>query len=193
MKRVCVFCGSSVGARGVYAEAARRMGRELAGRGLGLVYGGGGIGLMGVIADAVLAAGGEVHGVIPHALFSREIGHPRLTQLHVVDSMHERKQLMADLSDAFIALPGGFGTFEEFFEVTTWTQLGVHRKPCGLLDVDGFYAPLVAFLDHAAAERFIRTEHRDTVVVDDDPARLIDRLAALRLPDVPKWITEQEA
>jgi uncharacterized protein (TIGR00730 family) len=193
MKRICVFCGSNVGAKAIYAEAARRMAQELVRRRLGVVYGGGGIGLMGVLADAVLAAGGEVHGVIPHALFAREIGHHGLTELHVVDSMHERKQLMADLSDGFIALPGGFGTFEEFFEMTTWTQLGVHRKPCGLLDVDGFYAPLVAFLDHAAGEGFIRAEHRAAVVVDDDPARLIDRLAALRLPDVPKWITEQEA
>lgn len=193
MKRICVFCGSNVGARPAYAEATRRLGRELARRKLGVVYGGGAIGLMGVLADAVLEAGGEVHGVIPHALFSREIGHHGLTELHVVNSMHERKQLMADLADGFIALPGGFGTFEEFFEMTTWTQLGVHRKPCGLLDVDGFYAPLVAFLDHAAVESFIRPEHRASVVVDDDPAQLIDRLAALRLPEVPKWITEQEA
>jgi uncharacterized protein (TIGR00730 family) len=188
-----VFCGSNVGARPAYAAATREMGRELARRGLGIVYGGGGIGLMGVLADAAIEAGGEVHGVIPQALFAREIGHHGLTRLHLVDSMHERKQMMAELADAFVALPGGFGTFEEFFEVTTWTQLGVHRKPCGLLDVEGFYAPLVTFLDHAAAEGFIRAEHRATVVVDDDPARLIDRLAALRLPDVPKWITEQEA
>ena len=169
------------------------MGQELARRKIGVVYGGGAIGLMGVLADAALEAGGEVHGVIPHALSAREIGHHGLTELHVVDSMHERKHLMASLSDAFIAMPGGFGTFEEFFEVTTWTQLGVHRKPCGLLDVDGFYAPLVAFMDHAVAEGFIRREHRASVVVDEDPARLIDRLAALPLPDVPKWITEQEA
>ena len=193
MRRVCVFCGSSVGAKPAYAEAARQLGQELARRKIGLVYGGGAVGLMGVLADATLDAGGEVHGVIPHALLSREIGHHRLTNLHVVDSMHERKQLMASLSDAFIAMPGGFGTFEELFEAITWTQLGVHRKPCGLLEVDGFYAPLIAFLEHATSEAFIRTEHHASIVVDDEPARLIERLAAVQLPDVPKWITEQEA
>jgi uncharacterized protein (TIGR00730 family) len=169
------------------------MGRELARRKIGVVYGGGGIGLMGVLADATLEAGGEVHGVIPRALFSREIGHSGLTELHVVESMHQRKQLMADLSDAFVAMPGGFGTFEEFFEVTTWTQLGFHRKAVGLLDVAGFYGSLVAFLDHTVQEGFIRPPHRASIIVDDEPGRLLDRLGRVVLPDVPKWITEEEA
>ena len=138
MKRVCVFCGSSIGAKPAYAEAARNMGRLIAERRIGLVYGGGNVGLMGVIADAALEAGGEVIGVIPLALADREIAHTGLTQLHIVDSMHTRKAMMAELSDAFIAMPGGVGTFEELFEAITWTQLGLHRKPCGLLNVDGF-------------------------------------------------------
>ena len=143
MRRVCVFCGSSHGVRPAYAAAARTLGRLLVERGLGLVYGGGNVGLMGVMADAVLEAGGEVLGVIPHALMAREIGHPGVTEMHVVDSMHERKALMADRADAFIALPGGVGTFEELFEAITWTQLGLHAKPCGLLNVDGFYDDLL--------------------------------------------------
>jgi uncharacterized protein (TIGR00730 family) len=193
MQRVCVFCGSSVGGSGEYAAAARAMGFALVARGLSLVYGGGQVGLMGVIADAVLEAGGEAIGVIPHALNAREIAHPRLTALHVVDSMHERKAKMAEMSDAFIALPGGFGTYEEFFEVVTWTQLGVHKKPCGLLNVDGFYDPIVEFLDHAVREQFIRRVHRETVLMDSDPARLLDALSRVVLPDVPKWIGLAEA
>ncbi|MEW6323610.1 MAG: TIGR00730 family Rossman fold protein [Acidobacteriota bacterium] len=192
MVRLCIFCGSSPGANPAYAAAARAIGRELAARGIGLVYGGGNVGLMGVVANAVLAGGGEAIGVIPRALEAREIAHRGLTSLHVVDSMHARKALMADLADGFIALPGGAGTFEEFFEAVTWTQLGLHKKPCGLLNVAGFYDPLVRFLDHATAERFLRPAHRAIIVHDDDPGRLIDRLCTLELPDTPKWIGRGE-
>ena len=192
MKRVCVFCGSSVGVKAAYAEAARQMGRLIASKGIVLVYGGGNVGLMGVIADAALEAGAEVIGVIPRALADREIAHTGLTELHVVDSMHTRKAMMAELSDAFIAMPGGVGTFEEFFEAVTWTQLGLHRKPCGLLNVDGFYTPLVQFIDQAVTEGFIRAVHRKVIVDDDEPARLLETLATIDLPDVPKWIRPDE-
>jgi uncharacterized protein (TIGR00730 family) len=169
------------------------MGREIVSRGMSLVYGGGQVGLMGVVADAALEAGGEVIGVIPHALAAREVAHQRLTTLRVVDSMHERKALMAEMSDAFIAMPGGFGTYEEFFEVVTWTQLGVHRKPCGLLNVAGFYDPLVEFVDAATIEQFIRPQHRSAILVHHDPASLLDELAEAVLPDVPRWIGLSEA
>lgn len=192
MQRICVFCGSSAGTNPAYAEAARVMGRELVSRGMGLVYGGGHVGLMGVVADAVLEAGGEAIGVIPHALAAREIAHQRLTTLHVVASMHERKAMMAELSDAFIAMPGGFGTYEELFEAITWTQLGLHKKPCGLLNVAGFYDPVIRFIDHAVAEQFIRPQHRAALLVEQDPARLIDALQSVTLPEVPKWIGLQE-
>ena len=192
MRRVCVFCGSSAGVRAVYTDAAKQLGRLLAAKGIGLVYGGGNVGLMGVIADAAREAGGEVIGVIPRALADREIAHSGLTTLHVVDSMHTRKAMMADLSDAFIAMPGGVGTFEEFFEAVTWTQLGVHRKPCGLLNVAAFYSPLAAFIDQAVTEGFIKPIHRAMIVVDDDPERLLNALATIELPDVPKWIRREE-
>ena len=189
MRRVCVFCGSSPGTRPAYAEAARALGRALADRRLGLVYGGGNVGLMGVVADAALDAGGEVIGVIPHALMAREIGHGGVTTMHVVDSMHERKALMADQADVFIALPGGVGTFEELFEAITWTQLGLHAKPCGLLNVDGFYDDLLRFLDHAWAEGFIKPETRAIVKASANPIELLDRLGAAEMPVVPRWIT----
>ena len=192
MKRVCVYCGSSIGNQPIYREMAVAMGALLARRGIGLVYGGGNVGLMGVIADAVLAGGGEVIGVIPRSLANREIAHVGVTDLRVVDSMHTRKALMADLSDAFIAMPGGVGTFEEFFEAVTWTQLGVHRKPCGLLNAGGFYAPLAAFIDQAVTEGFIKPIHRALIVVDDNPERLLNTLATIELPDVPKWIRKDE-
>ena len=192
MKKICVFCGSSVGNKPEYAEAAITLGGLLAKKKIGLVYGGGNVGLMGVIADAVLDAGGEVIGVIPHSLAQREIEHQGLTQLHVVDSMHTRKAMMAELADAFIAMPGGVGTFEEFFEAVTWTQLGLHRKPCGLLNVAGFYTPLAAFIDQAVSEGFIKPVHRASIVVDDNAERLLDTLAEVKLPDVPKWITPDE-
>jgi len=192
MKRICVFCGSSVGRRSDYQDAATAMGALLASRGIGLVYGGGNVGLMGVIADAVLAGGGEVIGVIPRALADREIAHSGVTDLRVVDSMHTRKAMMAELSDAFIAMPGGVGTFEEFFEAVTWTQLGVHRKPCGLLNTAEFYTPLAAFIDQAVTEGFIKPVHRSMLIVDDHPERLLDSLARVELPDVPKWIRREE-
>lgn len=192
MKRICVFCGSSLGEKAEYSEAAVTLGGLLARRGIGLVYGGGNVGLMGVIANAVLEAGGEVIGVIPHSLASREIEHRGLTQLHVVDSMHTRKAMMAELADAFIAMPGGVGTFEEFFEAVTWTQLGLHRKPCGLLNVAEFYSPLAAFIDQAVSEGFIKPIHRASIIVDDNAERLLNTLATVKLPDVPKWIQKDE-
>jgi uncharacterized protein (TIGR00730 family) len=192
MRRVCVFCGSSHGVRPAYSDAARSLGQALVARGLGLVYGGGKVGLMGVVADAVLAAGGDVVGVIPHALMAREIGHAGLTTMHVVDSMHERKALMADAADAFIALPGGVGTFEELFEAITWTQLGLHAKPCGLLNVDGFFDDLLRFLDHAWVEGFIKPETRAIVKASADARELLDLLDGAVMPAVPRWITRAE-
>ena len=192
MHRICVFCGSSVGNQRAYVDAAEAMGTLLARRGITLVYGGGNVGLMGVIADAVLTHGGEVIGVIPQALAEREIANLAIPDLRVVDSMHTRKAMMADLSDAFIAMPGGVGTFEEFFEAVTWTQLGLHRKPCGLLNVNAFYSPLAAFIDQAVSEGFIKPIHRSIIVVDDDPERLLDTLSTIELPDVTKWIRKDE-
>ncbi|HEX2092192.1 MAG TPA: TIGR00730 family Rossman fold protein [Longimicrobiaceae bacterium] len=188
LKRICVFCGSSPGTRPGYAAAARAVGTLLAERGIGLVYGGGKVGLMGVVADAVLAGGGEVVGVIPEALMAREVGHAGLTELHVVRSMHERKARMADLADAFVALPGGFGTWEEFCEVLTWAQLGLHPKPCGLLNVEEYYAPLLALMDHAVAEGFVRPEHRALVMEAREPERMLALLRGFEPPVVPKWI-----
>ena len=186
LKRVCVYCGSREGSRPAYAQAARDLGAALVRRGIGLVYGGGRIGLMGVVADAVLAEGGSVTGVIPRALVSKEVAHLDLKDLRIVGSMHERKALMAELSDAFIALPGGFGTFEEMFEVLTWAQLRFHQKPCGLLNVEGFYDGLLSFLDHAVAEDFIRAQLRASVLVETDPLRLLDLLDQAHGNAVPK-------
>ena len=192
LERVCVFCGSSAGARPEYGLAAEALARELVARRIGLVFGGGGVGLMGLLADAVLAGGGHAIGVIPHALVSREIAHQRLPDLRVVPSMHDRKALMADLADAFIALPGGFGTFEELCEAITWTQLGLHQKRCGLLNVAGFFDPLLALFDRGASEGFIRPGGRDIVVTDDDPGRLLDRLAAAVAPAEGRWLRSAE-
>ena len=192
MKRLGVFCGSSVGVNSAYAEAATTLGTLLAARGIGLVYGGGNVGLMGVIADAALAAGGEVIGVIPKSLADREVAHHGVTELRIVDSMHTRKAMMADLSDAFVAMPGGVGTCEEFFEAITWTQLGLHRKACGLLNVAGFYTELARFIDQAVTDGFIRPVHRAAIVVDDNPERLLDTLTTIDLPDAPKWINRNE-
>jgi uncharacterized protein (TIGR00730 family) len=176
MRRICVFCGSKVGDRPVYAEAALRLGELLARRGLGLVYGAGNIGLMGVLADAALSRGGEVIGVIPRSLVDRELAHQGLTELYIVETMHQRKALMADLSDGFIALPGGFGTCDELFEILTWGQLGLHSKPVGLLNVDGFFDPLLAWLDHTVEEGFVKPIHRSALLTESDSARLLDRL-----------------
>lgn len=178
MQRVCVFAGSSAGVRPSYRALGAALGTALGRRGVGLVYGGGQIGLMGVVADAVLAAGGEVIGVLPTALDTVELAHRGLTTLHVVDDMHARKALMAKLADAFIALPGGLGTFDELFEILTWAQLGFHAKPIALLDVDQYFAPLVALLDHATKEGFVSPRHRDLLTVGDDPDRLLAALVA---------------
>ena len=173
---VAVYCGSRPGADPAFADAARTTGETLARRGIAVVYGGGSVGLMGLVADAALEAGGEVHGVITRALLDKELQHRELTSLAVVDTMHERKAAMADRADAFVALPGGFGTFDELFEVITWTQLGIHDKPCGILDVNGFYAPLVEMMDDATARGFVPVEHRDSVLVDTSVGRLLDRM-----------------
>src|SRR5437588_9121508 len=175
---LCVYCGSNRGSSPVFADAATSLGRLMASRGIGLVYGGGHVGLMGVVADAVLQGGGEAHGVITAALEAKEIAHRGLTSLHVVDTMHQRKAAMADRADCFVMLPGGFGTLDEFFEAVTWTQLGVHTKPCGILDVNGFFEPLLAHLTRAASDGFLRPEHRDIVIADSDPATLLDRMTA---------------
>lgn len=188
---VCVYAGSSAGERPAYGEAAATLGRAIASSGRRLVYGGGAVGLMEVVADAALEAGGEVIGVIPRSLDEREIGHRGLTELRVVESMHERKMTMAELSDAFVALPGGVGTLEELVEVLTWTQLGLHDKPCSLLDVEGYYRPLLRFLDHAVAEGFLRAEHRGLLIAGDDPGELLERLAAWEAPALPKWIDRE--
>ena len=192
LRRICVFCGSSTGARPVYTQAAADRGAAVAGSGLGLVYGGGNVGLMGAVASAALDAGGEVIGVIPQMLLEREIGNLDVTQLHVVESMHERKALMADLSDAFVALPGGLGTLEELFEVLTWSQLGLHVKPVALLDIDGFFGPLIAMLDHAVAEGFVRPEHRALLLTADAPGPLLDALHAFEPPPTRAWIDDDE-
>jgi uncharacterized protein (TIGR00730 family) len=193
VQRVCVFCGSSPGARPAYAEATAELARLLVAEGIGVVYGGGHVGLMGVLADATMAAGGEVIGVMPQALVDREIAHERITELRVVGSMHERKALMAELGDAFVALPGGAGTLEELSEVYTWAQLGLHDKACALLDVEDYYAGLVSFLDHAVSERFLREEHRAMLIVEREPRALIDRLRDFEPTAArPKWIDREE-
>lgn len=193
MRSVCVFCGSNTGASDAYAEAARRLARAIAGRRLNLIYGGGSIGLMGVLSEAALGAGGRVIGVTPRRLVEREVVSAGLTELHVVETMHERKALMGRLSDAFIALPGGLGTLDEMFEMLTWTQLGYHRKPCALLDVEGYFEKLTAFLDHAVEQRFLTAAHRTMLIVERDPDAVLDCLAAAALPEVSKWIDRKPA
>lgn len=177
LRRICVFCGSNAGARPAYRQAAQTVGRLLCRRGIELVYGGGHIGLMGIVADACLSEGGRVIGVIPQALADKEVAHSGLTELRIVKSMHERKSVMAELSDAFLALPGGYGTWEELFEVLTWSQLGIQRKACALLNVEGYYDPLLAMADKALADGFLRGVHRDLLLADIDPERLLDRLS----------------
>jgi uncharacterized protein (TIGR00730 family) len=188
MRRICVFSGSNPGARPEYQQAARALAQEMVSRGLGLVYGGASVGLMGVMADTILAEGGEAIGVLPRGLFRREIPHKGLAELHEVASMHERKALMADLADGFIALPGGFGTFDELFEIITWAQIGLHNKPIGLLDVAGYFAPLLALVVHASTEGFIPAAHQAFLMHEEDPASLLDRFAAYTPPvRVSKW------
>lgn len=192
MKTVCVFCGSGAGVREDYAKAARELGSAMASRGLRLIFGGGRVGLMGVVADAVMGAGGEAVGVMPKALLEEEVGHQRVTDLRVVGTMHERKALMAEMSDAFVALPGGYGTFEELLETLTWSQLGLHEKPCGLLNVAGFYDPLLALFDHATAEGFIRVEHRALALIEQHPERMLDLLEGYTPPSTGEWVPPEE-
>ncbi|MFP8881420.1 MAG: TIGR00730 family Rossman fold protein [Myxococcota bacterium] len=188
LKRLCVFCGSNRGTLPEYTSAVRSLGREMADRQIGLVFGGGGVGLMGEIADAVLDAGGQVVGVLPHSLGSKEIAHPDVEDIRIVGSMHERKALMSELSDGFIAAPGGYGTLEELFEQLTWGQLGIHRKPCGLLNVAHYFDPLLAFLDSSAQQKFIRPQHRETLLAADTAEDLIAQLETYQPPQVDKWL-----
>ena len=192
LRRICVFCGSSSGARESYAAAATSLARHLVASGIAIVYGGGKVGLMGRLADAALEAGGEVIGIMPRALVEKEISHARLSDLRVVGSMHERKAMMAELADAFIALPGGYGTFEEFCEVLTWTQLGLQRKPCGILNVEGYYDQLLSLFDHAAKEEFIKPAHRRMVLSDSGPEALVQRLLEYEPPLMDKWIDARQ-
>ncbi len=188
LRRVAVFCGSNVGARPEYVAAAKALGKTMASRGIGLVYGGSNVGLMAAIADEVADELGDIVGVIPKTLVEREVANTSLDDLRVVGSMHERKALMAELADGFIALPGGIGTLEEFFETWTWAQLGMHRKPCGLLNVAGYYDPLLAFLDRSVEEKFVRPPHRQMVIVEADAGVLLDRFSAYEAPQVIKWL-----
>lgn len=187
IKRICVNCGSSPGAKPEYLLAARALGQLFVKNKIELVYGGADVGLMGELADTVLGGGGAVIGIIP-ASFAEKVAHQGLTELHIVDSMHERKQKMFDLSDGFIALPGGMGTLDEFFELLTWTQLGLHQKPCGILNVCGYYDHLLEFLDYATAQMFIRQEHRDIVLVESSPEKLLDQISHYKAPIVEKWV-----
>jgi|SRR5450755_548847 len=191
-RRICGFCGSNMGTNVAYRDAAVALGRLLAARRIELVYGGGNVGLMGVLADTILEGGGRVIGVIPESLMAKEVGHRGLTELRVVNSMHERKALMSDLSDGFIAMPGGFGTFEEFCEVITWSQLGIHSKPCGLLNVEGFYDSLLALFDHAVGEGFLREENRRLVLQAREPETLLEKMAAFVPSPAEKWIWKVE-
>ena len=192
LHRICVFCGSNTGSRPAYRSATEQLGSLLAARAIDLVYGGGNIGLMGVLADSVLAHGGHVIGVIPDFMLAKEIAHNGLTELRIVSSMHERKAIMSDLSDGFIALPGGFGTFEEFCEVVTWSQLGLQSKPCGVLNVERYYAPLLELFDSAGREGFLREGNRHLVLDDEDPVRLLEKMAEFKAVPVEKWIGREE-
>jgi len=188
-KLLCVFCGSQSGARKIYTHAANAVGDEIARQGMGLVYGGGKVGLMGQVADAVIAGGGPVVGVIPDVLMTKELAHERVTRLEVVASMHQRKARMAELAGGFLTLPGGIGTFEEFFEIVTWAVLGIHQKPIGLLNVDGYFDPILRLLGHAVEEKFLRPQHLDLILVGEDPAALVARLASHKPPSVgPLWL-----
>ena len=188
IRRLAVFCGSNPGARPEYVEGARALGRLLCQRRVGVVYGGSSVGLMAALAETVLEEGGDIIGVIPKMLVEREVAHRALSDLRIVGSMHERKALMAELSDGFVALPGGIGTLEEFFEIWTWAQLGVHDKPCGLLNIAGYFDPLLEFLDRAVEEKFVRDVHRSMVIVESDAAALLDRFESYEAPKVVKWV-----
>ena len=192
MKRICVYCGSSIGKRTEYAAAAKALGEALVARNIGLVYGGASVGIMGLIADTVLSLGGEVIGVIPQAIADKEIAHTGLSKLEVVANMHERKAMMAEYSDGFIALPGGMGTLEELFEVLTWGQLGFHTKPCGLLNVEGYYDHLIAFLEHAVDQEYLKDQHLGMLQTQTDPDALLDLLAAYQAPEGGKWLERKD-
>jgi len=192
IKSLCVYCGSSPGRLEEYAAAARALARCLVENGISLVYGGAKVGIMGIVADTVLEAGGKAIGVIPEALVAKEVAHAGLTELHITGSMHERKTLMAELSDGFVALPGGIGTLEEIFEVWTWAQLGFHHKPCGILNVEGYYDALASFLDHTVREEFVMTPHRSMLIVESDPATLLHRFRSYTHPVVAKWLEKEE-
>jgi uncharacterized protein (TIGR00730 family) len=192
IKTICVFCGSSSGSRPEYATVATQLGHLMARSSIGLVYGGGRVGLMGILADSVLASGGHVDGVIPRALVDREVAHNHLTRLHVVETMHERKALMADLADAFTMMPGGFGSWDEFCEIVTWSQLGIHQKPMGILNVLGYYDAFISMTARAVSEGFVRASHNDMMVVESDPEVLLSRLTVARIPNEAKWITGSE-
>lgn len=193
MQRLCVFCGSSAGSDSRYGQGAAELGRLLVSRGLGLVFGGGSIGLMGVVADAVLASGGDVVGVIPHALAARELAHRQVSDMRVVPSMHARKALMAELSDAFVALPGGLGTLEELLEIATWSQLGIHCKPVGVLNIAGYYDPLVSLLDHAVQEGFVSAANRALIRVAEAPGALLEDLLSHRPAPGPEWVRPEQS
>jgi uncharacterized protein (TIGR00730 family) len=192
LKKICVFCGSNSGTSSVYAAAAQKLGQLIAARGLTLVYGGASVGLMGIIANAALAGGGQVIGVIPRGVIPKEIAHPGLTELRTVASMHERKALMEQLSDAFVAMPGGYGTFDEFFEILTWAQLGLHRKPCGIYNINGFYDGLLAMLDHSMEEGFLKPQHRRLIVAGDNPEALLTHLEEFESSQTAKWSSRVE-
>ncbi|MCQ8117516.1 TIGR00730 family Rossman fold protein [Methylomonas rosea] len=189
---ICIYCGSSSGRLEAYGEAAQALAAALVSRNIRLIYGGAGIGIMGMVADQVLKLGGQAIGVIPKALAHKEVAHPNLTELHVTQSMHERKMLMAELADGFIALPGGIGTLEELFEIWTWAQLGFHQKPCGLLNVAGYYDALINFLDHVAAEQFVKPHHRGMLMVEADPQVLLDRYVNYQPPAVKHWVNKDQ-
>lgn len=192
LKSVCVYCGASPGRLDAYADSARALGKVLVDRDIRLIYGGASIGVMGIVADAVLDAGGQVIGVIPEPLARKEVAHTRLTEIHLTRSMHERKSLMAEMSDAFIALPGGLGTLEELFEIWTWTQLGIHAKPCGLLNVEGYFDKLIGFLDHATEEQFVKQLHRSMLLVETNPDKLLDRFSNYEAPVIGTWMGIEE-
>lgn len=192
LNSICVYCGSSTGRSKEYERAAESLAAALVKRNIVLVYGGASIGIMGQVADHMLALGGQVIGVIPKALAHKEVAHPRLTELHITASMHDRKLRMTELSDGFIAMPGGIGTLEELFEIWTWAQLGLHGKPCGLLNVDGFYDSLLGFLNHVRAEEFVKPIHRDILLVEQDPDKLLDRFETYRAPPAPHWINTDQ-
>ncbi len=192
IKRLCVYCGSSAGNRPEYTQAARELARAMVSRDTDLVYGGASVGVMGALADAVIKEGGEVIGIIPRGLLAKEVAHTGITELREVDSMHERKAMMADLSDGFIALPGGLGTIEEFFEIWTWAQLGMHRKPCGLLNAGRYFNKLIAFIDHTVSEQFVKKEHRSMVFVEQQPDILLQKFDSYKAPEVARWIDRKD-